>query len=227
MKRSQVKREKSKITEEWSHSEAETTPVKIDQSRLNDNVSELQTSRPLPSEYLSMILKVCVKAEVDIHARCAWWRDIGPFAHSHPTHTRAVLSDTPSLSWIIQKLLSPNSSNSYSFICIPAVLQNDWPAITNGKKKTKNEGNVPQTICFKMRREWFCSFQWQRQAPVHNDVSVMGWQIDWRTMTLAWETHQWAATQLWSQRALRHTLWTLFVSQPYEPDKWRHATFYA
>lgn len=81
----------------------------------------------------------------------------------------------------------------------------------------KKEGNVPQTICFKMRQEWFCSFQRQRQAPVHNDVSVMGWQIDWKTMTLAWETHQWAAAQLWSQRALRHTFWTSFVLQLYEP----------
>lgn len=81
----------------------------------------------------------------------------------------------------------------------------------------KKEGHVPQIICFKMRQERFCSFQRQRQAPVHNDVSVMGWQIDWKTMTLAWETHQWAAARLWSQRALRHTFWTSFVLQLYEP----------
>lgn len=93
-------------------------------------------------------------------------------------------------------------------------------------EKKEKERNVPQTICLKMRQEWFCSFQRQRQAPVHNDVSVMGWQIDWETMTLAWETHQWATAQLWSQRALRHTPWTSFVSQLFEPDKWRHATFY-
>lgn len=157
------------------------------------------------------------------------WQTSWPLAD---THSSALsLSDTPPLSWIIQKLLSPNSSNSYSFICIPGALQNDWPAITTGKKKRERESarekrNVPQTICFKMRQEWFCSFQRQRQAPVHNDVSVMGWQIDWETMTLAWETHQRATAQLWSQRALRHTLWTSFVSQLHGPDKWRHATFY-
>lgn len=54
------------------------------------------------------------------------------------THTLS-LSDTPSLSWIIQKALSPNSSNSYSFICIPGALQNDWPAITTGKKKEEKK----------------------------------------------------------------------------------------
>lgn len=131
------------------------------------------------------------------------------------------LSAPPSLSWIIQKPLSPKSSNSYLFICIPGALQNDWPAITDGEKKRERgrerERNVPQTICFKMRQEWFCSFQRRRQAPVHNDVSVMGWQIDWKIMTLAWETHQWAAAQLWSQRALRHTFWTSFVLELYKP----------
>lgn len=49
------------------------------------------------------------------------------------------LSDRPPLSWIIQELFSPNSSNSYSFICIPVALRNDWPAITAGKKKKRNE----------------------------------------------------------------------------------------
>lgn len=91
----------------------------------------------------------------------------------------------------------------------------------------REERNVPQTICFRMRQEWFCSFQRQRQAPVHNDVSVMGWQIEWKTMTLAWETHQWAAAQLWSQRALRHTFWTPFVSQLYEPTNEDTACFQA
>lgn len=62
------------------------------------------------------------------------------------THTLS-LSDTPSLSWIIQKALSPNSSNSYSFICIPGALQNDWPAITTGKKKEEKKG--------KRKREMF------------------------------------------------------------------------
>lgn len=173
-----------------------------------------------------------------MHVQCACVRIYACLIETHlPLHTRVwtntrtdthtlSLSDTPSLSWIIQKLLSPNSSNSYSFICIPGALEMIGPPLPL-KKKWKKDRNVPQTICLKMRQEWFCSFQRQRQPPMHNDVSVMVWQIDWETMTLAWETHQWAAAQLWSQRALRHTLWTSFVSQLYEPDKWRHAMFYA
>lgn len=94
------------------------------------------------------------------------------------------------------------------------------PQVAGGKK------NVPQTICLKMRQEWFCSFQRRRQASVHNDVSVMGWQIDWESMTLAWETHQWAAAQLWSHRAPRDAHARLSRAR-YQPDKWRHAASYA
>ena len=45
-------------------------------------------------------------------------------------------------------------------------------------KKRRKKSKFPPNNLFKIRQEWFCCVQWERQAAVHNDVNLMGWQID-------------------------------------------------